>query len=353
MLIVLNLFISGIAGSAKTTMAVGLAQKLQQEGYKVGYFKPIGSLTLAGAPVDEDALLMQKLLKIDKPIDTIVPCVTSPYYLTRFHQTNELHDKIANAFEEVSQDVDFVLIDGSIFPHAMASMRLDVATLAKQFNATILYMIKVQNDFSLDQTIFFNRYFTCKSIPMAGNVFYNVPRQILAKTEGVYKEILAQNGFNTVGIVPQCTKLNVPTVEQLYQVLGGEILTGVDKLDRLVEDSIVGAMTIESALSYLRRSPNKAVITGGDRADMAMAALETETSVLILTGGLYPDVKVIAKAKEKGVPVILVHYDTFATIERMTEVSNRIKPGDESSIKLALENVEKYVDWQSIVNSLK
>lgn len=349
----LNLFITGTAGSAKTAMAVGLAQKLTQEGYKVSYFKPVGILTAAGSPVDEDALLMQQLLQINKPIETIVPCTTSPYYLTRFHQTEEILNKIMTSFKEISQGVDIVLIDGPIFPHAMASMNLDVVSLAKSFNSAILYMVRVKNDFSLDQAIFFNRYFDLQGLPLVGNVFYNVPRQILAKTEGVYKEILKQNNFRTLGIVPKCTKLNAPTVEQIYQVLGGDILTGVDKLDLLVEDSVVGAMTTESALSYLRRAANKAVITGGDRADIALAALETDTSVLILTGGLYPDVKVIAKAKEKGVPIIMVHYDTYTTIERMSEVSNRIKASDDNSIKLALENVERYIDWQEIVKNLK
>ncbi|MBO8137388.1 MAG: phosphotransacetylase family protein [Desulfotomaculum sp.] len=348
-----NLYITGTAGSAKTAMAVGLGLKLQQEGYKVSYFKPIGITTATGYNVDEDGLLMQKVLGIKHAIETIVPCHTSPFYLTRYHQNEEILSKITSAYSQVSEDADVVIIDGAIFPHAMASMKFDVASLAKQFNAAVLHMIKVKNDFSLDQTVFFNRYFQCHNIPVVGNVFYNVPRQIMAKTEGVYKAILSDNGFKTLGIVPHRSELTVPTVEQYYQILGGEILTGEDKLDRPVEDSVVGAMTIESALAYLRRAPNKAVVTGGDRADIALAALETDTSVLILTGGLYPDVKVIAKASEKGVPVILVHYDTFTTIERMTEVSNRIKPGDEEQIKMALENVEQYIDWQSIINSLK
>ncbi|MTI79831.1 MAG: phosphotransacetylase family protein [Firmicutes bacterium] len=348
-----NLYITGTAGSAKTAMAVGLGLKLQQEGYKVSYFKPIGITTATGYTVDEDGLLMQKVLGINHPIDTIVPCTTSPFYLTRYHQNNEILEKVTEAFEKVSQDADIVLIDGAIFPHSMASMKLDDATLAQKFNAAAIHMIKIKNDFSLDQAVFFNRYFHCHKIPLLGNVFYNVPRQILAKTEGVYKTILTENGFETLGIVPHRSELTAPTVEQYYQVLGGEILCGEDKLHRPVEDSVVGAMTIESALAYLRRAPNKAVITGGDRADIALAALETDTSVLILTGGLYPDVKVIAKADEKGVPIILVHHDTFATIERMTEVSNRIKPEDEDNIKMAVENVEQYIDWQGIIESLK
>ncbi len=345
-----NLYITGTAGSAKTAFAVGLALKLKQEGYKVGYFKPVG--TTATGSVDEDGLLMQKVLDIPKPLETIVPCMTSPYYMTRYHQLAEVEEKITAAFNELSENYELLLIDGAIFPHAMASKNLDAASLAKKFNAAVLHMIKVKNDFSLDKAMLFNRYFTCQGLKVIGNVFYNVPRQIMAKCEGLYKEILAESGFDTLGVVPHQTELTAPTVEQFYQVLGGEILTGEDKLDRPVEESVVGAMTIESALSYLRRAVNKAVITGGDRADMALAALETDTSVLILTGGLYPDNKVVAKAKEKGVPVILVHHDTFATIRKMSEVSSRIKPNDQNSIDIALQNIEQYVDWQSLVKKL-
>lgn len=348
-----NLYITGTAGSAKTAMAVGLGLKLKEAGYRVSYFKPVGITTATGIVEDEDGLLMQKILEIDKPLEIIVPCTTSPFYLTKFRQFGNPADKITSAFEELAQDADIVLIDGAIFPHAMASKSLDVTSLAKKFNAAMLYMIKLKNDFSLDQAMFFNRYFQCQGIPLVGNVFYNVPRQILAKAEGVYQQLLAENNFTTLGIVPQRLELTAPTAEQFHQVLGGEILVGEDKLDRPVEDFIVGAMTIESALGYLRRASNKAVIIGGDRADLALAALETGTTVLILTGGLYPDVKVLAKAEEKGVPVILVHYDTFTTIERMTKVSNRIKPENHAGIQAALANVKEYVDWQLIVDKLK
>jgi len=124
-------------------------------------------------------------------------------------------------------------------------------------------------------------------------------------------------------------------------------------MDRIVEDIVIGAMTAESALGYLRRAANKAVITGGDRSEVALAALETNTSALILTGGLYPDVKVIARAEEKGIPLILVHYDTYSTIERMSAVSRRITAGDEKAIKTAVENTEKHVEWQYILKALQ
>lgn len=346
-----NIYILGTSGSGKTAMAVGLALKLQEEGYRVSYFKPVGS-TLGITREDEDALLMQRILNIEQPLDVIVPCTAGPSYLSGYKKKESM-DNIMSSYEKVASGNDVVIIGGTGNPYILASFGLDSATLAEKLNAVALFMIRIENDFSLDQIIFYNKYFINKGLTAAGNVFNNVPRPLLAKTEGVYKSILEERGLKTLGIIPVRAGIASPTVAEYHEVLGGEILTGEEHMDRLVEDVIIGAMTLDSALGYLRRSPNKAIITGGDRSDLALAALETSTSVLILTGGLYPDVKVVSRAAEKEVPVILVHYDTYTTIEKINEVSRHIKPHDKLSIKLAQENVEKYCDWKSIVDAIK
>jgi hypothetical protein len=120
-------------------------------------------------------------------------------------------------------------------------------------------------------------------------------------------------------------------------------------MDALVEDVLVGAMTPESALSYFRRSLRKAVVTGGDRSDIQLAALQTDTSVLILTGNFYPDVRVLARAEELGVPVLLVPYDTFTTIREIASLSGRIKATDTQKIHIAKKLVQNHVNWRDIL----
>ncbi|HHW44356.1 MAG TPA: phosphotransacetylase family protein [Desulfotomaculum sp.] len=347
-----NLYIMGTAGSGKTAMALGLALKLREQGYRVAYFKPVGHPTGVVDQHDEDALLMRKLLHLEHPPEVIVPFIAGPSYLSGYRQCETL-DHILSCYRRIAEGADVVIIGGASFPHIMGCLGLDAVTLAGKLEARVLFMIRIENDFSLDQAIFINSYLERCGIPLVGNVFNNVPRPLQAKTEGIYQSILRERGYRTLGIIPRRSEIASPTVAEFYDVLGGEILTGEEEMDRLVEDVVIGAMTIESALGYLRRSPNKAVITGGDRADMALAALETSTSVIILTGGLYPDVKVIARAAEKRVPVILVHYDTFTTIEKVTVVSRRIRPDDKKSIALVQENIEKYCDWPAIREALQ
>ena len=58
------------------------------------------------------------------------------------------------------------------------------------------------------------------------------------------------------------------SVGQLARGLGGEIVCAPEASEELVEYLMVGAMNVDSALTYFRRKPNKAVITGGDRSDI-------------------------------------------------------------------------------------
>ena len=80
-----------------------------------------------------------------------------------------------------------------------------------------------------------------------------------------------------------------------------ELLAQPEKRDELIEHLVVGAMSVEQALPRIRRIPGtKAVITGGDRADMQLVALETATKCLVLTGHLRPVPEVLRRAEEVG-----------------------------------------------------
>lgn len=347
-----SLFIMGTPASGKTAVSVGLALKFQQEGYRVNYFKPVGIAGGTSQDEDEDGVLMKSVLRMDHSLKDIIPCTVGPSYLSGNRNCVSLQE-IISAYRRVSEGSDIVIVGGASFPHIMGCVGLDSITLAREFKSTAVFLIHIENDFSLDNAIFINSYLECRGIPISGNIFNNVPRPLLAKTQGVYQAVIEEKGYRSLGVVPRRPEIASPTVAEYFEALGGEVLSGKENMDRLVEDVLVGAMTIESALGYLRRAPNKAVITGGDRADIALAALETSTSALILTGGLYPDVKVIARAAEREVPVLLVHYDTYTTLERCAEISRRIRPADRRSIELALENIDKYVDWKGILKTLK
>uniref|UniRef100_A0A7C2E2U6 Phosphotransacetylase family protein n=1 Tax=Ammonifex degensii TaxID=42838 RepID=A0A7C2E2U6_9THEO len=344
-----DLYIAGTAGSGKTAIALGMALFLQEQGVRVGYFKPVGSPPGVIRAEDRDATLMREILNLGLEVREIAPLALGGYYISSYKDPSRCRQVVKEAYAKVKAEAEAVLLDGAAHPWAMAAFGLDVLSLAREFGAAVLYVVQPANDRSLDEVAFFARCSKEGGVRFTGVIFNNVPRVLLAKTEGIYREVLASQGIETLGIIPSRTELSAPTVAEFYEALGGDILAGEDKFGNIVEDVLVGAMTIESALAYFRRSANKAVVTGGDRSEIALAALETDTSVLILTGGLYPDVKVIARAVEKGVPLILVYYDTYTAIERLAEVSRVIRPGDTRAIALARESVAAHCNLEKLV----
>ncbi|HEX2988438.1 MAG TPA: DRTGG domain-containing protein, partial [Chloroflexota bacterium] len=151
----------------------------------------------------------------------------------------------------------------------------------------------------------------CMGDRLLGVVLNSVPLGMIGFATDTLTPFLEKKGVKVYAILPEDKMMMAVTVGELVQRLGGRVISGQDRMDNLVEGVMVGAMGVENALTYFRRKLNKAVITGGDRPDIQLAALETSTKCLILTGNLYPSPMILGRADELGVPVVLVQQDTL------------------------------------------
>lgn len=336
------------SGSPRTAVALGLALKLEDAGLKVGFFQPVG--TGAG---DEEASLFKAVFKLGHPLETICPFRAGPSYLSASASAGGARRHVLEAYAAVKQDADVVIINSPPLPYVAASVGLETESLVSSLEALSVLVTRVTDDYKIDLVIYYDYHLRMRNIPVLGHIFNDVSHPLLVKTEEVYRPVLAKAGCNLLGVIPARTGITAPTAAEYYEALGGELLAGQDNLGLAVEEVIVGAMTVESALRYLRRSTHKAVITGGDRADLALAALATGASVLVLTGGLYPDPQVIARAEERNIPVILVGYDTYSTLEKMNQVVHHMRPVDEQSLAGVRSDIENHCRWDDILSALR
>jgi BioD-like phosphotransacetylase family protein len=233
-----------------------------------------------------------------------------------------------------------------------ASAGLDTIALAKKLKSYLVLVSLLQDDTYVDRIIWRKTGVESRGAEFAGVILNLIPRTHLERIKRFRLPVLEKNSVRILGIVPENIELKAPTVREVCDILQCEILTSVDKLDNRVEDFLVGAMTPETALAHFRRSLRKAVITGGDRSDIQLAALETDTSAIILTGNIYPDVRVLTRAEELQVPVLLVTFDTYTTIKRLEALTGRIKPFDKKKIELAKKQIDEYVYWSDITKLL-
>lgn len=346
-----RVLLTGAAGSGKTALCVGLVSALQGRGYKVGYVKPIANVVAFTDGGDPDVALMKAVIG-DGPVEGAA-FTLGPHYLTRLRPDPAHLERARQQVERAAADVDVLLIESPTSPQAGAALGLDTFNLARAVGAQALMVDHVRDDLEFDIMVVRNQHMRCRGVAVAGNVFNNVPLANWEKSLSVYRPLLESMGFPVVGVVPQRVEITAPTAAEVKEFLRAEVLAGERGLHRPIEDIVVGAMSFESALRYLRRAANKAVVTGGDRSDLALAALETSTSVIVLTGGLFPNVEVLQQAEEKGVPVLLVSGDTYSTVEALGRLSRRLRPEDAESLRVARELVERHVDVDALLDNLR
>lgn len=112
-------------------------------------------------------------------------------------------------------------------------------------------------------------------------------------------------GAKVQGRIPESRTALAITVGELADVIGGKIINHPEKSDELVENYMLGAMVVDSGLDYFNRKKNKAAIIRQERLDMQLAALETSTTCLVLSGGdNTPAYRVRQKADSRGIPII-------------------------------------------------
>lgn len=306
--------VSTEAFSGKTGLCLAIGLELKQRGYKVGYMKPVGTLPLRVDELltDEDSHYAWRTLDTGDPLECIAPVVlTQGIVHERFKggMADSL-PKIKRAFNCVARGKDIVLLEGGEDPSEGAMLGISAYKLAEELDAKVLLLAKFRSELIVDDILLAREGFGDR---LTGVVFNSVPRSKRQLFE-LIEPYLAGQGIKTLGILPRDHLLMSVTVGELAEELNGTVLTAKDKTYEMVETFMVGAMGQEKALRFFQRAANKAVITGGDRADVQLAALETPTKCLILTGNLEPSPIVLARAEEIGVPIILVEHDTLTAV---------------------------------------
>jgi len=353
-----NLYIcSSVSFSGKTVVCLGLALKFQEEGYEVGYFKPVGwdaARDENGVAFDEDAELMRHVLKAKQPLEVLSPVIFHNRFLEECLKHKPVHyeKEIQDAYNKCAEGKDIMLIEGPNTLGCGACLQIDPIAIAKKLNSKMLLVSRIVNDDAICQIVRDYKCIKNDSVEFIGVILNDIAKMIIERVKGFSRPILERNKVEVLGIIPEMVEVRSPTVREVHSKIGGDLLVGKENLDNLIEDFLIGAMTPESALAYFRRSANKAIITGGDRSDIQLAALQTKTSALILTGNLYPDVRVLAKAEHQKVPVILVPYDTYTTVSKTREITGRIKYTDQKKIALAKKMIEEHVKWKDILKLL-
>jgi BioD-like phosphotransacetylase family protein len=345
--------------SGKTAVCLGLGTHFQAAGYRIGYMKPLSlqPYRLGDRIVDEDAAFVKIILGLAEEAWEISPVVVSPESLRRQlesgtapEETDSL-EKVKTAYQAVGQNVDLFLLEGGASLREGYSVGLPTPVVAEALDSTVLVVVKYRDEIRLVDDILAAQKRLGNRL--GGCLINHVAPEAVDFVTRVAAPTLEKRGIPIYGALPEVSGLAAMTVGELVKLLEAEVLTRQARPQALVENLTVGAMTAEAALSRFRKQAHKAVITGGDRTDIQLAALETSTACLILTGNLRPSPLVIRQADEFGVTVMLVRPNTMETIETIDRVYGKTRLGEETKLKQFQALLAAHFDFKRLAEVLQ
>lgn len=319
------------AGAGKTTLCAGIGKHLLGNGRKIGFLKL--SINEAVSPpdgiTDSDSVFLKNILALKEPVERLSLVISD---------RNNLARKVKEACSGIAAGKDVVIVEGACeqdVAEALGGKVIIVEGYSGRLSETGLIS-------------------TCQRFKknLLGVVLNKVPVGRMDQVRNKLSAQLAKAGINVLGVLSEDRVLSSLTIGELAERLQGKILDCTEKSGELVENFMLGAMTVDSGPEYYGRKANKAVVVRGGRPDMQLAALETSTRCLILSGNVAPIRTVLYGAEDKGVPIILAKDDTATIVAGIEEALSRTRFNQEMKLPRLGEIMRHHFDFSAIYKGL-
>jgi len=349
-----TIYVTSVAAfSGKSLVGLVLGLRLRDAGLRVGYFKAVGNLPtqVGDVTTDEDALFVAQTLGAADEIACLCPLLLTPERAERVFKGEEQADlaRIRQAFDCAAGNRDVMLV-GGIGGMARGSLvGLNAPAIADLLDAQALLVARYESEVTVEEVLLARSLLGER---LAGVIFNFVREADLAVLASDVAPYLEARGIRVFGAVPKDPLLSSVTVRELADRLGAKVLCCENRLDELVGHFVIGAMNVASAVKYFREVGDKAVITGGDRPDIQLAALQTPTRAIILSGNLYPQSAIIKRAQHVGVPLLVAGADTLTLVEEIDRITGQLRVRERVKIDRARAVLDRHVDFDRLLHSL-
>ncbi|WP_373540312.1 phosphotransacetylase family protein [Chamaesiphon sp.] len=339
------------ACSGKSAAILGVAARLQEKGIEIAYTQPVISGNPTNSPtLESDVQLMAQALslppeRLGLPL-LVLDAARSSDRVTGVDRQDYTKLLQANVRQLPGK---LVIIEGGANLHEGSLFELATVQLAQALDAGVLLVNRYHPVSSIDLLLSAQQQLGHR---LLGCIINDIPRDRVESVQTTLVPYLEKLGIPVFGVVHRNGLLRSVTVKQLVSQLNAEVLCRPDRLDLMVESLSIGAMNVNSALEYFRRGNNMAVVTGGDRADIQLAALETSTQCLILTGHLAPQPFIVSRAEDLEIPILSVDLDTLTTVEIIDRAFGQVRLQETIKINCARELFGNHCEVDRLISLL-
>ncbi len=347
--------------TGKSIIALGLVNLLLGKAQKVGYFKPIINPEVE----DEKDMHIQTVLDHFRlPLhysDTYAFTYQQALRLLESEQDGLLLDTIITKYKAMEEDNDFTIVEGSDFVGEGTAFEFDTNVhIAKNLGAPVLIVSSGKNKTTsqvINSTISLFKNFESRE---AQTVAVVVNKVCSEQVDDVRELLMSQLPEGIIlAVIPDDKGLDSPTMKEIYEQIGGNLMFGEKYLDNQVDHFVTGAMQVPNFLKHLKE--NVLIVTPGDRGDIIIGSLQANLSSsypkvagIVLTANTEPEEPIIKliEGLQNVVPIISVPTGTFDTITSIGRIKSRITPDNTKKIQLAVDTFNKFLDVDALNEKL-
>lgn len=348
----------------KTTVSLGLVRNFQDKFKKAAFIKPIGQRYLEeeGVKVDEDSWLIEEVCGIKCGLKDMSPIAVERGFTEKYigsPDKDAITQQIKQAFSHVSKGQDLVVIEGtghagvgSVFDHSNAYV-------ARLLGSKVIIISSGGIGRPIDEILLNKALFDKEGVKVLGVIVNKVLPEKFDKIDRLVRKGLKQKGIRVLGVIPYTPLLSLPTIEQILEETGFELILGKESVGNYVAKVIVGAMQPQDAIKYI--TDDSLLITPGDREDMIAAVLgcfrqdkqdKLKVCGVILTGGITPGKITMDLLTKAGLPVLMAKNDTYAVAAAIHDLNVKIRPKDIAKVDTVVKLSKTYIDLDAIYKEM-
>lgn len=363
-----NIFIAATGKDAgKSTLSFALIEKLVRMNMQVGFMKPVGQRWLESkwGKVEEDVILMKEIFNFEANPSWMNPIVVkrgfTEDYLSKIIKP-DLATKIIEGYNKVSQNKDYVIIEGT--GHAGVGSVIDKsnAEVAKLLQSKVILVGKGGIGSAIDQLELNRKFFESHGVEVIGVILNKVQQDKMDKVKLNVQKYCKDKKIQLLGCIPYSPILSNPTLGQVMDELKPEILYENDGRKSVIDDFIVGASTVEEFLEIMsHKKGNVLMVFPATRMDLILALSQlpklTGNNLRILgilfSGNTKPSRLAIDLLKNENIAILWKNGDTYSVISKLSAISIKTGPEEDNKIEEIKKVVLDNIQYSQILNHLK
>ncbi len=340
------------AYSGKSAAVLGLAHLLKEKQLDIAYGKPVGTCWSndRNDGTDEDVKFLADSLNLppNRLLKTFL-FLDVPTIEKRLRGEDRVNYRALLAESSQMELGELILLEGPGTLDEGSLFEMSLLETAEVVDASILLVARLESVLSVHKILSAKQRLGDR---LSGVLLNDIPHDQLEVLQTEVTPFLENRNIPVLGILPRSALLRSVSVKELVHQLSAEVICRGDRLDLMVESLKIGAMNVNSALKYFRKGRNMAVVTGGDRPDIQLAALETSTQCLILTGHVSPPDFILSRAEDLEIPILSVDLDTLTTVEIINHTFGQVRLQEPAKVQCICQMMAQHFDIDRAIEKL-